>query len=86
MKIDRIYIWIPICINTSYFARLFQQIKEQSHKMKVLEIFEWFKYIKDHSEKSWHYEDMCENPNVTQAYPQAICWQILFLIINKNTI
>ena len=48
-------------------------MKQQIKQLKVIESFEWFKYIENHPEKSWNYDEMCGNPNVTweliQAFP-----------------
>ena len=50
------------------------EIKQQQHKLKVAESFEWFEYIKNRPEKPWEYNYMCASPNVTweliQAYPE----------------
>ena len=76
---------------SSYFVNLLEEnvivlhqlIKHQTHKLKVAESFEWFKYIKNHPEKNWNYDlmcsndydFMCENPNITwdiiQKFPLA---------------
>ena len=63
-----------ISLSNENASVLFQQIKQQINKLNVDWSFEWFEYIRNHPDKSWDYESMCGNPNVTweliQAYPQ----------------
>ena len=65
-----------ISLSNENASVLFQQIKQQIYKLKVTKSFEWFEYIRNHSDKPWDYDAMCANPNVTweliQAYSQFI--------------
>ena len=62
------------CLTNNNAHVLHQQLKLKISKLKVDWSFQWFQYIKDHSDKPWDYDSMCANPNVTweliQAYPQ----------------
>ena len=52
---------------------LMKEIKQRAHEVKVNWSFNWFEYIKNHSDMPWDYDNMCANSNLTweiiQAYP-----------------
>ena len=59
-----------------YFVKLNNKLNNQLNNQKLIGVcFQWFEYIKIHSDKPWRYDIMCSNPNITwdliETFPES---------------